>query len=200
MSSDKLTIILLRHGETVYNIEKRLQSPKDHLNEQGISQIKELKEELSKFNFDHVISSDEKRASESAEIICSWANKDFKQTPLIREKSSGDFSDKLVKDVDWSTVQGPFLEKKIPGGENVQEVMVRALEFFRDLNKFKQGETILVVSHGAFLRVLLGLIFHNNIQDYLLNYEFPNATYSIISRSSDGMWNSEKSNLVKKNG
>lgn len=199
MNSDKiLNIILLRHGETVYNKEKRLQSPKDSLTEFGKKQILDLQKALDKFDFNAIISSDEKRAIESAEIISQAANKDFKKIPLIREKSSGDFSDKLVSEVDWSLVKGSFLEKKIPGGESVREVMIRALEFLQILNEFKQGETILVVSHGTFLRILFCLVFNKDIQEYLLNYEFPNASYIIISRLESGKWILSESSLSKK--
>jgi broad specificity phosphatase PhoE len=200
MNSDKLNIVLLRHGETVYNKEKRLQSPKDSLTEFGKKQILDLQKELDKFKFSAIISSDEKRAVESAEIISQTVNKDFKKTSLIREKSSGDFSDKLVSEVDWSLVKGCFLEKKIPGGESIREVMIRALEFLQILNEFKQGETILVVSHGTFLRVLFCLVFNKDIQEYLLNYDFPNASYIILSRLESGKWILSESALCKKEG
>ena len=76
MNLDKdLKVILLRHGETIYNKEKRLQSPKDSLTEEGKEQIFRLKENLTKFDFDEIISSDEKRAVESAEIISGWLKK-----------------------------------------------------------------------------------------------------------------------------
>lgn len=199
MNSDKLLkIVLLRHGETIYNKEKRLQSPKDSLTEKGKEQILKLQKKLEKFNFNEIISSDEKRAIESAEIISQCINKDFKKFSLIREKSSGDFSDKLVSEVDWSLVKGSFLEKKIPGGESVKDVIMRASEFFKILNEFKQGETVLVVSHGTFLRTLFCLIFNENIQEYLLNYEFPNSSYIVICRSELGKWLIEESSLVKK--
>ncbi|MEK6952371.1 MAG: histidine phosphatase family protein [Nanoarchaeota archaeon] len=196
----KLRIILLRHGKTIYNKEKRLQGPKDSLTDEGKEQILRLQKKLDKFSFDEIISSDEKRAIESTEIISHWINKDFKKIPLIREKSSGDFSDKLVNEVDWSLVKGSFLEKKIPGGESVKDVIMRASEFFKILNEFKQGKTVLVVSHGTFLRVLFCLIFNEDIQEYLLNYEFPNSSYIIISRSELGKWTIEESPLVKKGG
>lgn len=198
MSSDNLRIVLLRHGETIYNLEKRLQSPKDSLTEKGKKQILNLKEQLSKFNFHEIISSDEKRAIESAEIISKWANKEFKKMPLIREKSSGDFSDKLVSEIDWSVVNGSFMDKKIPRGESVRDVVVRASEFFKILNQFKQGETILVISHGTFLRVLFCLILNKSIQEYLLDYEFPNSSYIVLSRSNQGKWELKESPLIKK--
>lgn len=199
MSSDKsLRVILLRHGETVYNKEKRLQSPKDSLTEFGKEQISKLQKELGRFNFDEIISSDEKRAIESAEIISQGVGKGFRKISLIREKSSGAFSNKLISGVDWSLVQGGFLEKKMPEGDSVIDVMTRASEFFKILNGFKQGQTALVISHGTFLRVLFCLIFNKDVQEYLLNYEFPNASYIIISRSESGQWILEESSLIKK--
>lgn len=199
MNSDKnLKIILLRHGETVYNKEKRLQSPKDSLTDKGKEQILEIYEKLNKFNFNKIISSDEIRAIESAEIISKLVNKNFEKISLIREKSSGNFSDKLVNEVDWSLVKGSFLEKKIPGGDSVKDIILRALEFFKILNRFKQGETVLVISHGTFLRILFCLIFNKDIQEYLLNYEFPNSSYILISRSESGKWIIEESSLIKK--
>ena len=199
MNSDKyLRIVLLRHGETNYNIEKKLQSPKDSLTDKGKEQILKLQDGLNRFNFDEMISSDEKRAVESAEIISQTMNKNFKKNSLIREKSSGVFSDKLVDEIDWSSVQGSFLEKKIPEGDSIRDVMIRASEFFKILNEFKQGETVLVISHGTFLRVLFCLIFNKDVQEYLLNYEFPNASYIIISRSESGQWILEESSLIKR--
>lgn len=194
----KLRIVLLRHGETLYNREKRLQSPKDSLTETGKAQIHGLREKLANLNFDEIISSDEKRAIESAEIISSWSKKSFKMTDLIREKSSGDFSDRLVSEVDWFKVKGSFLDKKIPNGDSINDVIVRALDFFKILNNFKQGETVLVVSHGTFLRVLFCLILNEDIQEYLLDYEFPNASCIVLSRSDSGKWSLEESSLIKK--
>ena len=199
MNLDKdLKVILLRHGETIYNKEKRLQSPKDSLTEEGKEQIFRLKENLTKFDFDEIISSDEKRAVESAEIISGWLKKEFKKIDLIREKSSGDFSDKLVSEVDWSLVSGSFLSKKIPGGDSVQDVIIRASDFFKMLNQFEQGKKILVISHGTFLRVLFCLILNKDIKEYLLDYEFPNSSYIILSRSESGQWILEESPLIKK--
>lgn len=194
----KFRIILLRHGETFYNIERRLQSSKDKLTEKGKSQIENLKSDLSKLNFDKIISSDEIRAIESAEIISSWFNRDFEIEPLIREKNSGDFSDKLAIEVDWSLVNGAFFDKKIPGGESINDVIIRAKNFLKKINESEQDKTFLVVSHGTFLRILFCIILNKNIEDCLLNYEFPNATYLVLSKSKDNKWDLEVSSLTKK--
>jgi phosphoserine phosphatase len=193
-----MKVILLRHGETKYNIEKRLQSSKDSLTEKGKDQIMSLKNKLSKFNFNKIISSNEKRAIETAEIISNWSNLKFKTIPLIREKESGNFSDKLVNEVDWSIVKGDFLNKKIPGGESINDVINRASKFLSIINKFNQNDSVLVISHGTFLRILYCLIFNKNIEDYLINYEFPNATYLVLTKDKEGKWKLEESSFIKK--
>ena len=199
MNSDNLLrIVLFRHGETRYNIEKRLQSPKDSLTEEGTIQIKNSLSLLKYFNFDKILSSDELRAIQSAEIISKELGIPFEQSSLIREKSSGDFSDKLVKEVDWSIVIGTFLEKKIPNGESIKEVICRATRFFEMLNGFNQGETILVVSHGTFIRVLFSIILNKDVQEIVLNHEFPNVAYLTLVRSDSGKWDVEHNSLIKK--
>ncbi len=195
---NKLRVVFVRHGESKYNIEKRLQGPQDTLTEEGKKQIEKLCKELAKYNFTEMITSNEKRAVESAEIISNFLNLEFQSTALICEKGSGDFSDKLVKDVNWNLVSGTFLDKKIPNGDSVRDVMIRAIEFFRDLNRFPQGKEILVMSHGTFLRILFCLIFNKNIEEYLLDYEFPNAGILIISRNEKGRWEVENSDIRRK--
>jgi broad specificity phosphatase PhoE len=199
MNSDEiLKVILLRHGETVYNIEKRLQSSKDSLTEKGKNQIKSIADEILKFNFDKIISSDERRAIESAEIISSLKCLKFDINPLIKEKSSGDFADKLVNEVDWSRVKGTFIDKKIPGGESMADVISRADCFLKMLNGLEQSGGVLVISHGTFLRILLCRIFNLDVESYISNYEFPNAEYAVISKNKSGQWKLEKSCLVKR--
>ena len=198
IKQDNLIVVFIRHGKTVYNVEKRLQGPKDRLNDEGKKQIANLVNSLRDFNFDHFISSDERRSIESAEIISGGINKNFIQTELIREKGSGDFSDKLVSEVDWSFVKGDFLNKKIPNGENIIDVIGRACEFLKTLNSFKQGEKALVVSHGTFLRVLYCIIFNKSIKDYLINYKYPNAGIIILKRNPEGRWSVEEESLRRK--
>lgn len=199
MNQDNLLrIVFFRHGQTVSNVEGRLQYLEDPLTELGKEQVEDSVVNLKKFSFDEIISSDEFRAIESAEII----NKFFKiphiKTSVIREKSSGDFSKKLVSEVNWDIVNGSFLTKKIPNGESVLDVINRALKFFKFLNKKNQGEEILIVSHGAFLRVLLAIIFNKNIRSILIDYKFPNADFFVLTRNRDGKWEIESSCVRRK--
>lgn len=63
-------IYLVRHGQTDWNIEHRIQGQTDvPLNATGRAQAVELSEKLSNFNIQKIISSDLSRAKETAEII-----------------------------------------------------------------------------------------------------------------------------------
>jgi len=200
MNSDKvLRIIFVRHGQTKSNLEKRLQYLEDPLTDKGKEQAKNLKEVLKKYVIDEIICSDEKRAIETAKIINNELDLEVDKIPLIREKSSGDFSKKLVSEVDWSIVTGDFLNKKIPGGESVLDVIKRSLDFIKVLNNKKRGKNILVVSHGTFLRILYSIMFNKSPKDLLLNCEFPNAMPIIVSMDDGGKWHLEESSIKRKN-
>lgn len=198
MKIDKSTrFIMVRHGETVYNTQKKLQSPKDSLTYRGKSQMAELAKELDSFNITHIISSDETRTVESAEIISKIISVPFIRDSLIREKSSGDFSDKFVKDINWSQIKGDFFNKKIPNGESINDVTKRARIFLDKLKHFNNGETVLIISHGSFIRIIFCLITGKNIEEILLNYELLNANMIIILYSGE-KWVIEKSDIIKK--
>jgi broad specificity phosphatase PhoE len=64
------TFYITRHGETVWNIQQRMQGQQDSpLTENGILQAKAAAEKLKKIHFDHAFSSDLLRARRTAEII-----------------------------------------------------------------------------------------------------------------------------------
>jgi len=193
---NKRYIILVRHGETIYNIDRRLQNSEDSLTERGKEQIIVLAKELSTFKFTKFFSSDEKRALESSELIFREINLPFEKNNLIREKSSGDFYGKLINEIDWSEVKGDFYNKKISGGESVNDVIKRAKKFFEIIKSFNYDK-ILVVSHGSFLRVLFCIMTNNDVKEYLLNYEFLNASYIMLLKEGD-KWEIRKSEMIKK--
>ena len=192
----KKYVFLVRHGETIYNINRRLQNSEDRLTERGKEQIKALAKELSIFKFTKFFSSDERRALESSELISKEINLSFEKNNLIKEKSSGELSGKFISEVDWSEVKGDFYNKKISGGESVNDVIKRAKNFF-EIIKSSNNDKILVVSHGSFLRVLFCIMTNNDVKEYLLNYEFPNASYIILLKEGN-KWEIRKSEMIKK--
>lgn len=84
------TIVLVRHGETDWNLERRWQGHSDRpLNETGRAQARELAEALADEPFDAVYSSDLMRAHETARIVAERMGLDVTAVPDLRETRFG---------------------------------------------------------------------------------------------------------------
>jgi len=195
MKCPDLKVILLRHAEAVSNVEKRLNSPGDCLTERGKLQAKNIGSKLANFKITKIITSDENRAKSTSEIISSIIKCPVLENPLIREKSSGEFAGRLVSSIDWASINAnpDFYMKKIPTGESVNDVIHRAKQFIHLL--VKETGTVLVVTHGSFIRILVGLIFNKDIKKLLLSMEIANCGYLILNRV-ENRWVIEESNLT----
>ena len=90
-----MKIYLMRHGETDWNQERRLQGQKDiAMNENGIRQIQELAARLRDrgISFDRIVSSPLRRAAQSAEIVASqtgYCIEAIVLEPLLKERDFG---------------------------------------------------------------------------------------------------------------
>mmetsp|Transcript_115187 Transcript_115187/g.215717 ORF Transcript_115187/g.215717 Transcript_115187/m.215717 type:complete len:306 (+) Transcript_115187:151-1068(+) len=155
-------VFIMRHGETVWNAEKRIQGQLDvELNDNGRLQAQRAAEALGQMGIlervDAVVSSDLARASQTADIIwksCPQARRFT--TAGLREVNFGEYQGQLSADVDaqrgvvreaWA--QSDF-GQAYPGGENAHEVMGRGLRSLKAAAKL--GETVIVASHGTVLK------------------------------------------------
>src|SRR5258706_14102789 len=95
MNNNLTTFYIVRHGETDWNAERRLQGHSDiPLNENGELQAKNLADELQDITFDLAFSSDLLRAKRTAEIIALEHKLEVQTTKLIREKNYGSLEGK----------------------------------------------------------------------------------------------------------
>ncbi|MEM4242270.1 MAG: histidine phosphatase family protein [Candidatus Nitrosotenuis sp.] len=195
MKCPDLKLILLRHAEAASNAEKRLNSPEDALTEQGKLQAKSISVKLADFKITKIITSDENRAKSTAEIISKTIKCPISENALIREKSSGEFAGRLVSSIDWAPINAnpDFYTKKLPSGESVNDVINRAKQFIDLLAK--ETGTVLVVTHSSFIRIILGLIFNQDIKNLLLNMEIPNCGYVILNRK-ENQWVIEETSFA----
>jgi len=161
-------ILITRHGQTKQNVDGTVQG-KEHgeINDNGFMQIKDLIRRLKKEKINKIISSDIPRCRITTDEILKQIDVPVEYTSLIREKDNGDFVGKKHKEFKWEDLSGTFEIRKAPNGENLEEVKERAIRFFEEIMK-KYGEsegTILVVSHGAFLKVFMGHLLGMNLYD-----------------------------------
>ncbi len=161
-------ILITRHGQTKQNVEGTIQG-REHgeINEKGFAQIRALIKRLKTEKIDRIISSDIPRCKITAEEILKEIDVPIEYTSIIREKNNGSLVGKNHKDFSWEDLPGTFETRKAPGGESLEEVRKRGNDFFKNLKEKygKSNETILVISHGAFLKVFIGNLLGMNLYD-----------------------------------
>lgn len=185
-----MEIYFVRHGQTIWNVEKRFQGLSDSpLTELGITQAKLLGEKLKDIKFNKFYSTSLKRAYDTANYIKGNRKQKVEIFDDFVEISMGDMEG--IKQEDFKKLYPEqvknFFFNQLEydpssfGGESFLEVRERVI---RGLNKFielnKNYERVLVVSHGATLKTLLHYISGKDIST-LSNEAIPkNTSYTIV--------------------
>ena len=178
-------IIFTRHGETVENVEKISQGdPQNSITEKGKNHITELCKRLAKEKIDLIISSDMHRCKETAQLLAQTIKAPIVHSQLIREKSNGDWIGKPHKEIDWNSLKGDFENRKPPNGENLLEVRERGKKFIRELLEQHEGKNVLVVTHGAFLKVLLGDLLGMTLHNSIFKLHIDHCSISAVDAKS----------------
>lgn len=146
-----MKLYLIRHGETDWNRQKRLQGNVDiPLNENGeaIARATALGMEKAGLHFDRVYSSPLSRAYETARSLC--PDQEIEKDDRLREISFGDLEGKVYTDV-------TALSMPAPGGETFQALQARVMDFLREIaaDPENQGKKILVSAHGGVIRSVM---------------------------------------------
>jgi broad specificity phosphatase PhoE len=138
------TLLLVRHGETDWNAEGRLQGHTDRpLSDYGRGQARRLAEELEGEELEAIYSSDLARARETAEIVGERLGLPIALEPDLREKVWGTWEG-------LSAVERDRVEFVGESTEAHQERMLRALR--RISERHPGNARILVVTHGGSMR------------------------------------------------
>jgi probable phosphoglycerate mutase len=148
-------ILLVRHGETDWNRDRRMQGHSDQpLNDTGRGQARALADELAKEPLEAVYSSDLSRAQETARIVADAHGLQVTTLPDLRERHFGTW-----EGLSDAEIQERFPEQIASGalgdGETREEMDRRVLEALQQIAREHPGSTVLVVSHGGPLRSVL---------------------------------------------
>jgi len=151
-------LILLRHGETIWNREHRIQGHLDSpLSEAGIAQAEALAERLAATHFDALYSSDLGRAQLTAQKIGAASGREIIAEAGLRERNLG-----ILQALTRAEAQhihpeiyaryrtlGP--DYQVPGGESAQQFVARVADTCRALAEKHDGKIIVAVTHGGVL-------------------------------------------------
>ncbi len=174
-----MEVIFIRHAETKNNIDGIIQGPEHgDITENGLKQIEKASELLKNEKIDVFFSSDIPRCKTTSEGINKFHNLQIQYTEMIREKYNGDWTGKNYKEVNWDQLEGTVETKKVNNGESLLDVKVRAGKFVNELiaQYGNTDKTILVVSHGAFLKVLIGGLLNMDLKSSIFNLSIDNCS------------------------
>jgi probable phosphoglycerate mutase len=155
-------IILIRHGETDWNVEKRLQGHLDiDLNGEGERQAAALARALREERFDLIVSSDLQRAIRTAQALAASRDMQVLQDAGLRERSYGAFEGLRYTDIEqrypdayaaWRTRE---VDARYPAGqyraETLREFSKRAVGAVLALAQQNRNRKIAIVTHGGVL-------------------------------------------------
>jgi len=166
-------LFLLRHGETMANIEQRYQGQgESHLSELGLSEAKELSKFLSRQNFSAVYSSPLLRSYETAKIIAKPHKLDVHKIPGMMERYYGVWENMRFDEIreKYPSVYNKWLlnpnRTRIPGAETLEKLQERAIISLGKLIKKHRGSTFCVIGHGGINRTILFHYMHIDLNNF----------------------------------
>lgn len=188
-----MNIYLIRHGETDWNRERRIQGQTDiPLNALGVRQAEALAERLKSIPFDVIYTSDLGRVVQTSEIVAAAQGRDVPVVPApeLRECNYG-LWEGLTRDeiaqrfpADWNAWVSSGAAGKPTGGEAYSNLVNRA-GLLLDRIKGEEG-TILISTHLGPVRAVICRVLGWDAS-ILGTFRVNNGSLSILERPTGGM-------------
>ena len=191
MSTTKLCLI--RHGETTWNAERRLQGHTDiPLNAKGILQARQMAQALknSKLLFDVLYTSDLKRAADTANAIVELFGLEARVDNALRERHFGALQGLSIQEAPLLQ-PARDLEHELEGGESIQQFAFRVQTVLDKMQEQHSGKTILLVSHGGTLDMMYRIASRQALSAERVA-SVPNASLNWITHQQGEGWSIEK--------
>lgn len=151
-------LIVIRHGETEWNREKRMQGTTDtQLSDVGRVQARALGRRLAGGGFDAIYSSDLSRARDTALAIAEATGHSLVVEPRLQERRFGIFEGLLASEImeRYPAEHARFASRdpdyEVPGGESASAFTLRCLGCLAEIAGRHRGREVVVVTHGLVL-------------------------------------------------
>lgn len=158
---DPTRILAIRHGETAWNRDTRIQGHIDiPLNDQGLWQASRLAQALRDEPLAAIYSSDLARARQTAQAVADVHGLPVETHTGLRERHFGLFEGKTWHEIEtgWPE-QALAWRQRVPefapeGGENLLQLQARVVGTVLELARRHPGEQVVMVAHGGVMDVL----------------------------------------------
>jgi len=151
-------LIVVRHAETAWNREKRMQGTTDTpLSDVGRVQAQALARRLAGEAFAALYSSDLSRARDTAHAIAQHSGRELVLEPRLRERAFGVFEGLIADEIrarfpqEYARFASRDPDYEVPGGESARGFTERCLGCLAEIAGRHAGEDIVVVTHGLVL-------------------------------------------------
>lgn len=174
-------ITFVRHGITDHNLEKRAQGhTQNPLNAEGRAQAALVAKRLSAERWDVFLSSDLRRARETAETIAAAIGRPVDVfDPRLREMDRGKIAD--TTEEERITRWGENWKELDMGQESHPSMRARGVGFIEDTASRYAGQNVLVVTHGYFL----GQTLKELMKDESTGNELRNTSVTTIAHNGE---------------
>lgn len=191
-------LCLVRHGETPWNAEHRIQGQIDiALNGHGLRQARAAASYLRDECASVLYSSDLSRAWATAHAIAAATGLGIQSRPALRERKYGIFEGLTYADArtrypeDYAHFESRRPDYAFPGGgESLEVLSARVIRCLGEIAATHRGQTVLLVTHGGVLDAI-----HRFVRDVPLStprdFAIPNAGLNWINESG-GEWRIEE--------
>ena len=156
--SSPTRLLLIRHAQTEWNIQRRFQGHGDSpITEEGQEQLQRLKSRLAGLEFDVVYSSDLRRTMETSKML---SGKQRVEETRLRERGVG-----ILEGLNLEQIMAEHAEAfrafragdkdhQIEGGESLQNALNRAWTFLEEVPEKHPGAELAAVSHAGLIRLI----------------------------------------------
>lgn len=195
------TVLAVRHGETAWNRETRIQGQLDiPLNPLGLAQAQRLAQALDGQGLHAIYSSDLARARQTAEAVASLQGLTVLLDAGLRERGFGMFEGLTWAEIEtrWPTESERWRRRDpefaAQGGESLQDFYGRAVATVETLAARHPGQTVLIVAHGGVLDCLYRAAARQSLQA-ARSWTLGNASINRLLYSQSGLtlvgWNDD---------
>lgn len=188
---EMLHLYVVRHGQTEWNVEKRLQGRKNsNLTETGIHDAKLLGKKLAATDFEAVYASPSARAVETTKLIIGERNLPLITDERLMEIDLGEWEGRTVDEITQNDGESYDVYQHQPQlfqgtGESFHDVRKRIVEVLKELEETYSTGNLLIVTHGVVIKVLQTIMKGLPI-DHVWDPPYIDGTSLTVVKMDDG--------------